>query len=70
MLKPENHRTSSRELEGIQINITSYKIGEQYYCHITNLDPGATIARAEATTSQDDAEQIALARAQERLVRS
>lgn len=69
MLKTEHHRTTRRELEGVPIDIVSYKIGEQYYCHITNVDPGATIARAEAVTSQEDAEQIAFARAAERLKR-
>ena len=69
MLKSENYRTTPHEVNGVQINITSYKIGEQFYCHVTNLDPGATIARAEATTSQEDAEQIALSRAIERLAR-
>lgn len=69
MLKSENYRTATREIDGVKINITSYKIGEQFYCHVTNLDPGATIVRAEATTSQEDAEQIALGKAIERLTR-
>jgi hypothetical protein len=68
-MKSENYRTTTREIDGVKINLTSYKIGEQFYCHVTNLDPGATIARAEATTSQEDAEQIALAKALERLRR-
>ncbi len=67
MLKSENYRTTMRVIEGVTISITSYKIGEQFYCHVTNSDPGATIARAEATTSQEDAEQIAQAKAIEKL---
>lgn len=68
-MKSENYRTTMREIDGVKINLTSYKIGEQFYCHVTNLDPGATIARAEAITSQEDAEQIAFGKAIERLVR-
>jgi hypothetical protein len=67
MLKSENYRTAAREIDGVKINITSYKIGGQFYCHITNFDPGATIARAEAATSQEDAEQIAFGKAIEKI---
>lgn len=68
-MKSENYRTTTREIDGVKINIISYKIGKQFYSHVTNFDPGATIARAEATSSQEEAEQNALAKALERLAR-
>jgi len=49
----ENFKEEYRELNGAKVRITSYKIGDEYYCHVYNADPGATIARATATTLQD-----------------
>ena len=48
------------------VAITTYKIGDRYYCVIDNVSPGATIARAEGSTC-DQAESEALAIAEERL---
>ena len=66
MLKTEGYTTETRELSGIRIRINSYKIGDRYYCHIENADPGATIARADAA-SREDALQLALAKIKGRL---
>jgi hypothetical protein len=62
----ENYRSETRDLAGVKINLTSYKIGDRFYCHVSNLDPGATIARAEAASS-GEAESLALSKAAERL---
>ena len=42
-MKAENYEKEKKEVEGKMINITTYKIGERYYCHIDNVSPGATI---------------------------
>jgi hypothetical protein len=65
-LKTEEFREEFREIEGIKVRVTGYKIGEEYYCHIYNADPGATIARASANTS-NAAEQEALRKAIKRI---
>ena len=65
-MKSEDYRAIERELGGVRITIMTYKIGDQFYCHIANADPGATIARAEAAT-REEAERIALAKASVRL---
>lgn len=65
-MRPENFLSETRKLAGVQVNITSYKIGDQFYCHVSNLDPGATIARAAAATS-GEAEAVALSKAETRL---
>lgn len=65
-MKTEDYRVEKKEVAGVMVSVTSYKIGDQFYCHVANLDPGATIARAEAA-SQISAEQEALAKAAERL---
>jgi hypothetical protein len=46
--------------------VNSYKIGDRFYCHVENTDPGATIARAEGST-KDEAIRIALSKAGLRL---
>jgi len=66
MLKADDYRIDSKEVDGLKINITSYKIGGTYYCHVDNVDPGAVIARAEGET-QDEVIQVAMAKAMERL---
>ena len=66
MLNTENYTTETTELSGVRIRVSSYKIGDRFYCHIENTDPGATIARAEGTL-REDAVQLALAKARERL---
>src|SRR4051794_5359190 len=47
MPSAEDYAESKMDLGGHKVNVTSYRIGETFYCHITNVDPGATIARAE-----------------------
>ncbi|MBI1807559.1 MAG: hypothetical protein HYR76_10965 [Ignavibacteria bacterium] len=67
MLKADDFRVETKEISGWKVNITSYRIGNTGYCHIDNIDPGATIARTEAET-QEEAVAAALARARERLI--
>ena len=66
MLKADDYRIETQELGGLKVNITSYKIGATYYCHIDNVDPGATIVRTIGET-QEEVVSAALAKARERL---
>ena len=65
-MKSEGFQSTAREIAGTQVNVESYKIGERYFCHISNRDPGATIARAEGGT-REEAEKSAIAKATGRL---
>ena len=65
-MKAEEYTTQTTELSGVRIRVNSYKIGDRFYCHVENTDPGATIARAEGST-KDEAIQIALSKAGLRL---
>jgi len=65
-MRAEEYRTTARTINGFTVNVTSYKIGVQFYCHLTNIDPDATIARAEAAT-REEAERLAIEKATERL---
>jgi len=62
----EGFEEELQKINSTKIKLTSYKIGEKYFCHISNLDPGATIARAEGA-SRDEAKRSALRKAQNRL---
>jgi len=62
----EDYRIQKRELGGLLVNVTSYKFGDIYHCHIDNIDPGATIARTDGMT-REEAELTALAHALRRL---
>ena len=66
MLTADNFRIETQEISGLKVNVTSYKIGERFYCHIANVDPGATIVRTDGET-QEEAVQAALAKAMQRL---
>jgi hypothetical protein len=52
-MKAEDYRVEHREISDVKVKVSSYRIGENFYCHVENLDPGATIARAEASTREE-----------------
>ena len=52
-MNSEQYHEEFRELNGVTICITTYKIGDEFYCHVTNTDPGATIARASAALKEE-----------------
>lgn len=66
MPKSENYQTEEKNVSGVDLKITSYQIGDRFYCHIENKDPGAVIARAEGT-SRKEAVQLALVKAEKRV---
>ncbi|MGH7493515.1 MAG: hypothetical protein ACREOO_14150 [bacterium] len=66
MLIAEQHRVETQEIAGVRVSVQSYKIGDRFYCHVSNFNPGATIARAEAATCEE-ALQLALQKARQKL---
>ncbi len=67
-MKTENHHSEMREMQGVKNSITFYQIGAQYFCHVANIDPGATFARGQGD-SREEAEEAALSKAIRRLPR-
>ena len=65
-MKPEGFQVIPEEIAGWKVNVTSYAIGDRYYCHIDNVDPGAVIVRTEGPT-REEAMVLALSKAKERL---
>lgn len=66
MARAEDYRVVTKDVAGVKVRITSYKLEDRFFCHIANVDPGATISRAEATT-REEAEKLALAEATQKL---
>lgn len=66
MLHAKQYRVAVGEVAGVKISLQSYQIGARFYCHVSNFDPGATIARAQAD-SAEEAKREALRKAAERL---
>jgi hypothetical protein len=61
-VRSEDFQERRDQLNGWNINIVSYRIGDRYYCTIDNVDPGARFARAGGAT-RDEAEAAALDKA-------
>ena len=49
-----------------RIHVVSYRLGDEYYCSVDNVDPGAVLTRSKSSTRKE-AESKAVTRAQERL---
>jgi hypothetical protein len=62
----QNYYTEVLQIKGYTVNVTTYQIGDLYYCHVDNRDPGATIARAQGN-DPDDVKRFALEKAASRL---
>ena len=68
-MKPEEYSERNVEVDGWQVHLTSYRLGDQFHCTADNVSPGANLARVTGH-SREDAESKALARAQELLART
>ena len=61
-VKAEDYTERPDEIDGWNVHLVTYRIGDRYYCTIDNVDPGARIARAEGTT-REEVERVALEKA-------
>jgi len=68
-MKPENYTERKLEIAGWEVNLTTYQLGDQWHAKADNVSPGASLARIVSGT-REDAEQRALARAEELLSRT
>ena len=66
VMKAEHFSRRRETVEGWEVDITAYQIGDDYYCHVDNASPGATIARGQGR-SKAEAEVEAMAKARARL---
>ena len=65
-MKAEDFTERKETIDGWNVNIVTYRIGNHWYCAIDNVDPGARFARAEGAT-REDAERVALEKAKKYL---
>ena len=56
-MKTENFKEEIAQVKGVPVRVTTYKIGDNYYCHVYNVDPGATIARSTGATREKAVEE-------------
>ena len=68
-MKPEDYSERRVDVEGWQVNLTTYKLGEEYHTKADNVSPGASLARTTGAT-REEAEQKALDRARQLLSRT
>lgn len=68
-MKPEEYTERQVEIDGWQVNLTSYKLGDVYHCKADNVSPGAWLARTSGAT-REEAEQKAQERARKLLSRT
>lgn len=68
-MKPKNYSSRKTEAAGWQVNVTSYQLGDRFYCTVDNVSPGAWIAKTEGAT-REEAEKKALDRASELLAKT
>ena len=68
-MRAEDYSERTVEVDGWQCHLTSYRLGDTYYCKADNVSPGARLARATGA-SKEEAERKALERATELLSRT
>jgi hypothetical protein len=68
-MKPEEYAEHVVDVDGWQVNLASYKLGEVYHCKADNVSPGAALARTNGAT-RDEAEKKAFERARQLLSRT
>ncbi len=66
MTEAQDYEVQDRQINGTPVKVTSYRLGEAFYCQVANADPGATICRAQGAT-RDQAVGAAVSKAAEQL---
>jgi len=65
-MKAADYQERQLEIEGWPVRLTSYRIGETFYCSADNVSPGAAVARTNGPT-REEAETAAIDRARSKL---
>jgi len=68
-MKPQNYTERKLDIDGWQVNLTTFQLGDKWHAKADNVSPGASLARVVAD-SREDAETRVLARAKELLSRT
>jgi hypothetical protein len=68
-VKPENYSERQVDVDGWQVNLTTYQLGDKWHTKADNVSPGASLVRIVADT-REAAESLALARSKKLLSRT
>ena len=68
-MNPTNYTERKVEIDGWQVNLTTYQLGNKWHSKADNVSPGAALARIVADT-REEAEAQALERARALLSRT
>jgi hypothetical protein len=68
-MRAENFAERSLELSGWPVNVSSYKLGQEWHAKADNVSPGAALARATGA-SREEAENQVIERARNLLART
>ena len=68
-MKVEEYQERKLEVGGWEVNLSSYRLDEEWHAKADNVSPGATLCRTTGAT-REEAESKALARAEELLGRT
>jgi hypothetical protein len=68
-IRPQEYLERTESVPPFRIHIVSYRLGDEYFCSVDNVDPGAVITRSKGATRKE-AEVKAVTRAQERIKRT
>jgi hypothetical protein len=68
-MKVEDYEERTVTISGWQVNLTSYRLGEEWHAKADNVSPGATLYRTTGA-SREEAVAKALQRAEEMLRRT
>lgn len=66
-MKGQPFQQELREVNGLNVKVTTYKVGNEFHCQVTDSEPGATIARSKADTA-NDAVNSAISKASRRII--
>ncbi len=68
-MKPTDYSERTVEVEGWQVHLTTYRLGDVFHTKADNVSPGAWLARTTGAT-EEESEQRALERARQLLART
>jgi hypothetical protein len=68
-MQAEEYQERKLEVAGWPVNVSSYRLGEEWHAKVDNVSPGANVARSTGAT-REDAEAKVLKRAEELLGRT
>ncbi len=68
-MKPKELTKRHETVGQFEINITTYRLEDTYYCSVDNVSPGAVVARGEGPT-REEAEEVAVRKARERVAQT